>query len=109
MAAGVPVLLHQGYWHPMLCLADLAYPGAATWQKPEDLLAVLRGVDAGWLAAQRRACLRHATLSRAAALTAADPFAPVDPSLLPRLPVPETRDDLRRLMNEILDLTIPVP
>ncbi len=109
MAAGVPVLLHQGYWHPMLCLADLAYPGAAVWQRPEDLVAVLRGLDAGWLASQRRACFRHVTLRRAAAMTAPDLFAPVDPSLLPRLPVAETRDDLRRLMNEILDLTVLVP
>lgn len=46
MAAGIPLLMHQNYLHRMFCGADVAYPGALTWQTEEELFKAIAGLSA---------------------------------------------------------------
>lgn len=109
MAAGLPVILHQSYWHPMLCLSDLAYPGAAIWHDTESLLEIIRNIDAGWLADQRRRCQTFCAQRTSARAALDSGFQPINTALLPRYPVPETPNDLRRAMNDLAEFTIFMP
>ncbi|WP_209508308.1 glycosyltransferase [Ruegeria sp. HKCCSP335] len=62
MAAGIPLLMHQNYRHRMFCGADVAYPGALTWQTEEELFEVLAGLSPEILsdhASRSRACFER--------------------------------------------------
>ncbi|MBL4919326.1 glycosyltransferase family 2 protein [Szabonella alba] len=110
MAAGLPVLAHRNYLHPALSLADLCPPGTVEWWNGEHLEAILRGIGPDWLAAQSKAVSAHvaAHLSPGALLAGLGEgfMVPRDPATLPDLPVPETRQELRRLMSEIMEMTL---
>lgn len=109
MSVGLPVILHQSYWHPMLCLSDMTYPGAAVWHDPASLADIVRNIDASWLDDQRRRCQEFCTLRTHARAAMSALFQPVTPAFFPRFPVPETPQDLRRALNDLTDLTIFTP
>lgn len=116
MAAGVPVVTHDSYVHPMLSLADMAHPGAPSWRVPGDLAAIVGQADAGWLADRAaKARLFAARLASPAALAAAlppDPFAAPQPVVAPPYPparVPEGPEELRRFIAEVTAFTVLAP
>lgn len=110
MVAGLPVLAHRSYLHPALSLADLCPPGTPEWANGDQLSALIRGIGPDWIAAQSEAVAAHvaAHLSPEALLaTLGEGFmVPVAAAALPDLPVPDTRQDLRRLMSELMEMTL---
>ena len=110
LAAGLPVILHYSYLHPMLSLDDICYPGAEIWGNFADLGRIIRSIDAGWLAdqsARLQDYLAHfGSVERVLAQRAAALLAPVDPAAIPSAEVPETRHELRRLITEMTELTV---
>ena len=111
MAAGLPVIAHRSYLHPALSLADLCPPEAAEWADAEQLAAIIRGIGPAWMKAQTEALGRQLEnrLAGGAALSAAlgEGFmAPVPAAQIPQLPVPDGRQELRRLMTELLEMTV---
>jgi hypothetical protein len=110
LAAGLPVILHYSYLHPMLSLDDICYPGAEIWGNFADLGRIIRGIDAGWLAdqsARLQDYLAHfGSAERVLAQCDSAVLAPVDPATIPAVEVPETRHELRRLITELTELTV---
>jgi glycosyltransferase involved in cell wall biosynthesis len=110
MAAGLPVVAHRNYLHPALSLADLCPPGTPVWADPAELEAILRGIGPGWIAAQSEAVRQHMAPRRSAAALAdmlAEGFmVPLPPEAIPQFPVPDTPQDLRRLMSDLMEMTL---
>ncbi len=110
MVAGLPVMAHQNYLHPALSLADLCPEGTPVWADAEQLAALIRGIDAPWIAAQSAAVAAHVGSRHSAEAlraTLGEGFmVPVAPGALPDLPVPEGRQELRRLMSELMEMTV---
>lgn len=110
MGAGLPVLAHQSYLHPALSLIDLCPPGTPEWADAAGIEAILRGIGPGWLQAQSAATAQHMEhrLSGAelSAALAEGFMAPLTPGAIPRMQVPEGRQELRRLMSELTDITL---
>lgn len=110
MAAGLPVFAHRNYLHPALSLADLCPTGTPEWADGEQLAAVLRGIGPGWIAAQSaEVCAHVATRLSAGAICDAlgERFmAPVDPEQIPNVAVLDDRQELRRLMSEMMEMTV---
>jgi len=46
MRAGIPVINHLHGTQPMFCASEFSHPLAPEWEKPEDLLRILAGLDA---------------------------------------------------------------
>ena len=44
MAAGIPLVMHKSYRHRLFCGADIAYPGALTWNDAAELFSTLAGL-----------------------------------------------------------------
>lgn len=110
LAAGLPVVAHRSYLHPMLLLADLCPEGAPVWATPEELAAILHAISPEWIAAHAERVRAHAAPLASAetvmAVRGADPMQPVAPEAIPVLAVPDSRDELRRLMSELTSMTI---
>lgn len=111
MAAGLPVIAHRNYLHPALSLADLCPPGTPVWADAGQLEAILRGIGPDWITAQAAAVRRHMEhrLSGGAALAAAlgEGFmAPLAAGAIPPAHVPEGPQELRRLMSELMEMTL---
>ena len=104
------MVLHYGYLHPMLALDDMCYPGAAVWGNISELGAIIRGIDAAWLAEQRGAVEAHlAQFGSAGQIVEAlgdTLMAPVPAEEIPVISVPETHHELRRLMTETIALSV---
>jgi len=110
ISAGLPVLAHRNYLNPALSLADLCPPGTPEWADGDQLGSIIRSIGPDWIAAQSAAVCDHAAAHLSAeALRAAlgETFLrPVDPGALPDMQVPETPQDLRRLMSELTQMTL---
>ncbi len=110
MGAGLPVIAHRNYLHPALSLADLCPPEAAQWAEPAQLEAILRAAGPDWIAAQTTAVRRHMApqlSAQALSDSLSDRFmVPVDPATLPQAAVPEGPQELRRLMSELMEMTV---
>jgi 3',5'-cyclic AMP phosphodiesterase CpdA len=110
LAAGLPVIAHYSYLHPMLSLDDICYPGAAIWATLEDLGRIIRTIDPAWRADQLALVRQHQAAFGFAAVAAAaldgDMFKPVLAQHIPAVAVPETHHELRKLVTELTELTI---
>ena len=110
MAAGLPVLAHRNYLHPALSLADLCPEGTPEWADGEQLGAIIRAIGPDWIAAQSAAICAHvaAHLSADAVQGARGDtlLAPVDPATLPAADIRDGNQELRRLMSEIVQITL---
>lgn len=110
MAAGLPVLAHRNYLHPALSLVDLCPPDTPEWADGDQLAAIIRTIGPDWIAAQSAAVCAHAAahLSADALRTSlGDAFLqPRDPAALPAMDVPESPQELRRLMSNLMQMTL---
>jgi len=110
MAAGLPVLAHRNYLHPALSLADLCPPGTPQWANGEELVTLVHGIGPDWIAERSRAICVHVAqhLSAGALLaTLGDGFmAPVDPGMVPDMRVPDDPQSLRRLLSDLMQMTV---
>jgi glycosyltransferase involved in cell wall biosynthesis len=59
MASGIPLLMHQSYRSRFHGGVDIAYSGAFVWRTEEELLEIIRGIDADTLSAHSALALRH--------------------------------------------------
>ncbi|MBN7787723.1 glycosyltransferase family 2 protein [Ponticoccus gilvus] len=110
LAAGLPVLLHYSYMHPMLALDDMGYPGMPVWGTFAELGALVGAIDDDWLASHRAAIEVYlATQGSVEAIRAhlGDRLmAPVPAGEIPAIVVPETHQELRRLLTSMVSLTV---
>ena len=110
MSAGLPVLAHRNYLHPALSLVDLCPSGTPEWADGDQLGAIIRSIDPDWIAAQSAAVCAHVGVHLSGAALRASLgeafLRPVDPATLPDLPVPDAPQDLRRLMSELMQITL---
>jgi glycosyltransferase involved in cell wall biosynthesis len=110
LGAGLPVIAHRSYLHPALSLGDICPPGTPEWSDPAHLETIVRSIGPDWIAAQSEAVRRHMAQrlsGKALSDMLADRFmAPVEPDALPDLPVPDRPQDLRRVMSEMMELTL---
>ena len=110
MAAGLPIVAHHNYLHPALSLVDLCPPGTPAWANGEELAAIIRAIGPGWIAQHStETCAHVATRLSADALWASlgdGGMAPVDPTNVPDMAVPDDRQSLRRLMSVLLEMTV---
>lgn len=110
LAAGLPVILHYSYMHPMLALDDMCYPGAPIWSTIQELSHILRQLDATWMAEHRAAIKDH--LSRSGSAQALlehlgeSLMTPVTGEDIPDIVVPETYHELRSLLTQMTSLTV---
>lgn len=109
-AAGLPVVLHYGYLHPMLALDDMCYPGAPVWGTIGELAAIVRGIDEAWLTQQRAGIEEHlASFGSVGAVLehlGEGLMAPVPAEQIPAIAVPENYHELRRLLTQLTSLTV---
>ena len=110
LAAGLPVILHYSYMHPMLALDDVCYPGVPVWGTINELVHILRSIDEDWLAQHRVAIEDHLTRFGSAQAVLAHLgdrlMAPVSAEEIPPIVVPETHHELRRLLTGLISLTV---
>ncbi len=59
MGAGLPVLMHDSHLSKLHSTPDLVYADALRWRTPDEVMATLRGLDAGSLRAQALAARAH--------------------------------------------------
>lgn len=113
LAAGLPVLLHYGYMHPMLALDDMCYPGALVWGTIEELTYILGRIDEGWLTRHRAAIEVHLASFGSAQVVMEhlgdDFMVPVSGDKIPDIAVPETHHELRRLLTDMMSRTVFKP
>jgi glycosyltransferase involved in cell wall biosynthesis len=110
MAAGLPVLAHRNYLHPALSLIDLCPEHTPEWANGTELSALLRQIGPDWIAARSAEICAH-TASRytpeALLQTLGDSFmTPIDPAHLSEKPVPDDAQSLRRLLSELMEMTL---
>lgn len=110
LAAGLPVLLHYSYMHPMLALDDMGYPGMPVWGTFAELGAIVGAIDRDWLAGHRAAIeehlARHGSTEAVLAHLGERLMAPVSAAEIPDIAVPETHHELRRLLTSMVSLTV---
>jgi glycosyltransferase involved in cell wall biosynthesis len=110
LAAGLPVILHYGYLHPMLAMDDICYPGAPVWGTIGELAAIMRKVDTDWMVDQSSRLEAHlASFGSVEAVLAQlgdDLMKPAAAELIPAVQIPETHHELRRILTELMTMTI---
>jgi glycosyltransferase involved in cell wall biosynthesis len=110
LAAGLPIVLHYGYMHPMLALDDMCYPGVPVWGTISELAALLRSIDENWLIQHRAAIEEHLANSGSAETVlehlGEGLMAPVSADQIPDITVPESHHELRRLLTSMMSLTV---
>lgn len=110
MSVGLPVLAHESYLNPALSLADICPPGTPAWADADQLAGIIRNIDTEWLTAQSNTVCTHVAKrisSAALRATMGESFmAPTSLESIPAFHVPEGRQELRRLVSEIMEMTL---
>jgi len=110
LAAGLPVVLHYGYLHPMLALDDICYPGAEVWGTIDELAAIIDKIDQGWMtdqSARLEAHLKSYGSTKAVLKQLGDNLMqPVPENMIPAVQLPETHHELRRMLTELMTMTV---
>ncbi|WP_435257297.1 glycosyltransferase family 2 protein [Thioclava sp. FR2] len=110
MSEGLPVLAHENYLNPALSLADLCPPETPVWANADQLSAVIKSINAEWLSSQSASVSAHvAARNSPNALRetmGTSYMAPMAAEAIPNVHVPEGRQELRRLMSEIMEVTL---